>query len=123
LPFDWILPTDMALAWIVILLGRRRVRPLFFVVTFGLVVAAAVASFISVSASAPVPEQQRGIPLAGVPGFAIVALFNALVGFWCWVGLVVLTVVVTVIRSIAARPDPTNQAQGQSAEDLWTEAK
>lgn len=120
MPFDWILATAMVLAWIVVLLWRRRVRPLFFVVTLGLVVAVAAAGIVSLSASPPVPQQQQGIPLAGVPGFALVALLNALVGFLCWLGLVVLNVVVTVIRSVAARPDP---AQDRPAEDLWTEAK
>jgi len=97
--WGWVLPAGLVLAWIALLIWRRRARPLFFVTTFVLVLAAVVLGFGAIAAVPDAPSNEAGIPLAGIPNLTFVAFDNALAGFGCWLGLLVLTVLWTLIRA------------------------
>jgi len=113
--WGWVLPVGMVLAWIALLIWRRRVRPLFFVTTFVLVVGAVALGFGAIAAAPDTPSNEAGIPLAGIPNFTFVAFDNALAGFGCWLGLLVLTAVWTLIRAIVRRTAGAGSVQDQTS--------
>jgi hypothetical protein len=97
--WGWLLAAGMMAAWVAMWIWRRRVGPLFFVISFVVVAANGLLSVASVVNSPSTPSNEAGIPGAGIPHLAYLAIDNMLYGFWCWLGLLVVTAAWTLVRA------------------------
>lgn len=102
---DWLLPALMVATWLVLWAVRRGVGGRFFAIAIGLVVLCLPLGLAVSTLGANCP---RPVPPGCMSTYTWVLFMNGFLGLYCWVVLLIVTLLVQLAQFLArhARRDP-----------------